>query len=185
MQAPHGTRAASFVTAVNSRLAPSPSFLTRTTTTVCPAMRKSLLPAARAVKRSVNLSNIYGLTWFPLYKAEENLLCCRNPCEKWPHICFVKALAKGGVTYRDEPWHKECFVCTNCKTQLAGQHFTSRDESPYCLKCFGSLYAKKCEACSKPITGKMKLLYIIQLCTFLKVKNSPLVFNKALSVGVL
>uniref|UniRef100_G3PKF3 Four and a half LIM domains protein 3 n=2 Tax=Gasterosteus aculeatus aculeatus TaxID=481459 RepID=G3PKF3_GASAC len=64
-----------------------------------------------------------------------------------------KTLAKGGVTYRDEPWHKECFVCASCKTQLAGQHFTSRDESPYCLKCFGNLYAKKCEACSKPITG--------------------------------
>lgn len=65
-----------------------------------------------------------------------------------------QTLAKGGVTYRDEPWHKECFVCSGCKTQLAGQHFTSRDDSPYCLKCFGSLYAKKCEACSKPITGK-------------------------------
>uniref|UniRef100_A0A3P9MIY2 Four and a half LIM domains protein 3 n=1 Tax=Oryzias latipes TaxID=8090 RepID=A0A3P9MIY2_ORYLA len=65
-----------------------------------------------------------------------------------------KALSKGGVTYRDEPWHKECFVCTSCETQLAGQHFTSRDESPYCLKCFSSLYAKKCEACCKPITGE-------------------------------
>ncbi|TNN89078.1 Four and a half LIM domains protein 3 [Liparis tanakae] len=54
-----------------------------------------------------------------------------------------KTLAKGGVTYREEPWHKECFVCTSCKTQLAGQHFTSREESPYCLKCFGNLYAKK------------------------------------------
>ncbi len=59
------------------------------------------------------------------------------------------------MTYRDEPWHKECFVCTSCKVQLAGQHFTSRDDSPYCLKCFGNLYAKKCEACKKPITGNM------------------------------
>lgn len=72
-------------------------------------------------------------------------------------LCF-QTLSKGGVTYRDEPWHKECFVCTNCKTQLAGQHFTSRDDSPYCLKCFGNLYAKKCEACTKPITGKMTSL---------------------------
>lgn len=68
---------------------------------------------------------------------------------------LFQALAKGGVTYRDEPWHKECFVCTSCKMQLAGQHFTSRDDTPYCLKCFGSLYSKKCEACSKPITGKI------------------------------
>lgn len=74
-----------------------------------------------------------------------------------------QTLSKGGVTYRDEPWHKECFVCTNCKTQLAGQHFTSRDDSPYCLKCFGNLYAKKCEACAKPITGKMTSLAIMFL----------------------
>uniref|UniRef100_A0A4W3JER2 Four and a half LIM domains 3b n=1 Tax=Callorhinchus milii TaxID=7868 RepID=A0A4W3JER2_CALMI len=69
--------------------------------------------------------------------------------------CFhcKKALTKGGVTYHDEAYHKECFVCNGCNTPLAGQHFTSRDDSPYCLACFGSLYAKKCAACSKPITG--------------------------------
>ncbi|NWQ84884.1 FHL3 protein, partial [Scopus umbretta] len=64
-----------------------------------------------------------------------------------------QTLTKGGVTYRDEPWHKECFVCTGCKTPLAGQQFTSQDDNPYCIKCFGNLYAKKCSACTKPITG--------------------------------
>uniref|UniRef100_A0A670K1I6 Four and a half LIM domains protein 3 n=1 Tax=Podarcis muralis TaxID=64176 RepID=A0A670K1I6_PODMU len=64
-----------------------------------------------------------------------------------------KSLTKGGVTYRDEPWHKECFVCTSCQTPLAGQQFTSQEDQPYCVKCFGSLYAKKCSACTKPITG--------------------------------
>lgn len=81
-----------------------------------------------------------------------------------------QTLAKGGVTYREEPWHKECFVCTNCKTQLAGQHFTSRDDSPYCLKCFGSLYSKKCEACSKPITGK---IIITTFSTIILTKPEP------------
>ena len=28
---------------------------------------------------------------------------------------------------RNEPWHKECFVCVNCSTQLAGQKFANRD----------------------------------------------------------
>ncbi|XP_028819714.1 four and a half LIM domains protein 3-like isoform X1 [Denticeps clupeoides] len=64
-----------------------------------------------------------------------------------------QVLVEGGVTYRDEAWHKECFVCTGCKTQLAGQPFTSQGESPYCVKCFSSLYAQTCEGCSKPITG--------------------------------
>ncbi|KAL0166829.1 hypothetical protein M9458_038673, partial [Cirrhinus mrigala] len=58
----------------------------------------------------------------------------------------------GGVTYRDEPWHKECFLCTGCKVQLAGQPFTTQGEDPYCVKCFSNLYAQKCSACDKPIT---------------------------------
>uniref|UniRef100_A0A670ZX83 Four and a half LIM domains protein 3 n=1 Tax=Pseudonaja textilis TaxID=8673 RepID=A0A670ZX83_PSETE len=65
-----------------------------------------------------------------------------------------QSLTKGGVTYRDEPWHKECFVCTGCEAPLAGQQFTSQEDQPYCVKCFGSLYAKKCSACAKPITGE-------------------------------
>jgi LIM domain len=28
--------------------------------------------------------------------------------------------------FRNEPWHKECFVCQNCGCQLAGQKFASR-----------------------------------------------------------
>ncbi|KAG8451496.1 hypothetical protein GDO86_003633 [Hymenochirus boettgeri] len=40
-----------------------------------------------------------------------------------------KSLTKGGVTYRDEPWHKECFVCTGCKTQLAGSSLLPRMRS--------------------------------------------------------
>lgn len=54
-QARHGTRAASSVTAANSRLAPSPSFPTRTSTTAWPATRTSSLHGARAVKRSADL----------------------------------------------------------------------------------------------------------------------------------
>lgn len=50
--------------------------------------------------------------------------------------------------------HRECFTCTNCKNSLAGQRFTSRDDHPYCADCFGRLFAKKCFACNKPITGK-------------------------------
>lgn len=51
MQALHGTRAVSSVIAVGSLLAQSPLSLTKMNTTVLPAMRKSLLHAAHAVKR--------------------------------------------------------------------------------------------------------------------------------------
>lgn len=66
----------------------------------------------------------------------------------------VQALTKGGVTYKDEVWHKECFLCTGCKAPLAGQPFTSQGDSPYCVKCFSSLYAKKCAGCNTAITGQ-------------------------------
>lgn len=66
----------------------------------------------------------------------------------------LQALTKGGVTYKDEVWHKECFLCTGCKAPLAGQPFTSQGDSPYCVKCFSSLYAKKCAGCNAAITGQ-------------------------------
>lgn len=64
-----------------------------------------------------------------------------------------QTLTQGGVTYRDQPWHRECLVCTGCKTPLAGQQFTSRDDDPYCVACFGELFAPKCSSCKRPITG--------------------------------
>lgn len=64
-----------------------------------------------------------------------------------------KPITTGGVTYHDQPWHKDCFLCTGCKQQLSGQRFTSRDDFAYCLNCFCNLYAKKCASCTTPISG--------------------------------
>ncbi|KAI4811058.1 hypothetical protein KUCAC02_013981 [Chaenocephalus aceratus] len=149
----------------------SSSMRTGTITSTASAVSAAITPCDKVVMPGTRKLEYGGSTWH-----EGCFICnsCNQPIgsksfipDKDEHYCVScyedkfaprcthckKALAKGGVTYRDEPWHKECFVCTSCKTQLAGQHFTSRDESPYCIKCFGSLYSKKCEACSKPITG--------------------------------
>jgi hypothetical protein len=64
-----------------------------------------------------------------------------------------QVITSGGVTYKNEPFHRDCFTCTHCEISLAGQRFTSRDEKPYCADCFGELFAKRCTACTKPITG--------------------------------
>ncbi|XP_069128903.1 testin-like isoform X1 [Argopecten irradians] len=60
---------------------------------------------------------------------------------------------KGGVAYKNQPWHKECFTCTNCNKELAKEKFTSRDEKPFCAGCYGDLFAKKCCRCCEAITG--------------------------------
>jgi len=87
---------------------------------------------------------------------EHEIYCAKCYEDKFATKCIkcVKVITQGGVTYRNEPWHRECFTCTNCSKSLAGQRFTSRDDKPYCADCFGELFSKRCTACSKPITGK-------------------------------
>ncbi|THD28059.1 Four and A half lim domains protein [Fasciola hepatica] len=86
----------------------------------------------------------------------ENQVVC-VPCyeAKYAQRCTkcAEVIRRGGVTYKGNPWHKECFTCTNCTKQLAGLKFTSKDEQPYCADCYGELFAKKCTKCGKPITG--------------------------------
>ncbi|CAL8073071.1 unnamed protein product [Calicophoron daubneyi] len=86
----------------------------------------------------------------------DNQVIC-VPCyeAKYAQRCTKcgEVIRRGGVTYKGNPWHKECFTCTHCGKQLAGLKFTSKDEQPYCADCYGELFAKKCTKCGKPITG--------------------------------
>merc|ERR1719234_1403143 len=86
---------------------------------------------------------------------EHDIYCAKCYEEKFATKCIKcsKVITQGGVTYRNDPWHRECFTCTHCQKSLAGQRFTSRDDKPYCADCFGELFSKRCTACSKPITG--------------------------------
>lgn len=86
------------------------------------------------------------------------------------------------MTYKNEPWHRDCFTCSNCNNSLAGQRFTSRNDKPYCAECFGELFAKRCTACSKPITGTYRSILlqkhsspILLTCNML-ILNDPCVF---------
>ena len=66
---------------------------------------------------------------------------------------LFQPIAKSGITYKDQPWHRDCFTCTKCLKVLSGEKFTSHDEKPYCTECHGKLFAKKCAECDRPITG--------------------------------
>lgn len=95
---------------------------------------------------------------------KENKIFC-VPCYEQAYATKCtkcsKVISQGGVSYKNSPYHRECFTCTNCQQSLAGQRFTSREDHPYCSDCFGKLFAKKCFACHKPITGKQKFTKLI------------------------
>ncbi|XP_067133704.1 four and a half LIM domains protein 2-like [Centruroides vittatus] len=86
---------------------------------------------------------------------DNDIFCTTCYEQKFSTRCIKcnQIITTGGVTYRNEPWHRECFCCINCQTCLAGERFTSKDEKPYCAECFGELFAKRCYACNSPITG--------------------------------
>lgn len=158
-----GTSIASSAAAASSPLGHAPSSQTRRIIIVSPATRASSLLAALDAKRYMGPDSPESpaLMQGALCSCLSPVTGASTPAGLFPFACvspacvsFLQTLTKGGVTYRDEPWHKECFVCTGCKTPLAGQQFTSQDDNPYCIKCFGNLYAKKCSACTKPITGE-------------------------------
>ncbi|XP_050394162.1 prickle planar cell polarity protein 3-B isoform X3 [Patella vulgata] len=86
---------------------------------------------------------------------DEKVICV--PCyeENFAQRCTKcsSVINKGGVTYKNTPFHKDCFTCTNCSKLLSGEKFTSKEEKPYCADCYGELFAKRCCQCTKPITG--------------------------------
>uniref|UniRef100_A0A2K5YQW8 Four and a half LIM domains 2 n=1 Tax=Mandrillus leucophaeus TaxID=9568 RepID=A0A2K5YQW8_MANLE len=45
----------------------------------------------------------------------------------------------------------ERFDCHHCNESLFGKKYILREESPYCVACFETLFANTCEECGKPI----------------------------------
>ncbi|PIO34584.1 hypothetical protein AB205_0159230, partial [Aquarana catesbeiana] len=62
-------------------------------------------------------------------------------------------ITSGGITYQDQPWHGDCFVCETCHKKLSGQRFTAVEDHYYCVDCYKTFVAKKCSGCNNPITG--------------------------------
>ncbi|KAL3882379.1 hypothetical protein ACJMK2_028730 [Sinanodonta woodiana] len=90
---------------------------------------------------------------------DQEVVCV--PCyeDKFAQRCSKcnEVINKGGVAYKNMPWHRECFTCTNCNKELAKEKFTSRDEKPFCADCYADLFAKKCCRCAKAITGGLEV----------------------------
>lgn len=65
----------------------------------------------------------------------------------------LQPITSGGVSYQEQPWHSQCFVCSSCSKPLAGTSFTNHQDQAFCVECYKNCVAKKCSGCQNPITG--------------------------------
>lgn len=69
-------------------------------------------------------------------------------------------------------WHSGHFCCWNCDESLTGQRYVLRDEHPYCIKCYESVFANTCEECSTLIGIDSKVTW---LSIFLRLNKTNLI----------
>lgn len=60
----------------------------------------------------------------------------------------------------NKDWHGQHFCCWQCDESLTGQRYVLRDEHPYCVSCYESVFANSCEKCSKIIGIDSKVSFI-------------------------
>ena len=56
---------------------------------------------------------------------------------------YTKAMSKD--------WHLGHFSCWQCDESLTGQRYVLRDEHPYCVKCYETVFANTCDDCNRII----------------------------------
>jgi len=51
----------------------------------------------------------------------------------------------------NKEWHSSHFCCWQCDESLTGQRYVLRDEHPYCIRCYESVFANSCDECNQLI----------------------------------
>jgi len=85
---------------------------------------------------------------------QQSFSYCLFSLTNYKFSCNLQPIGKGGIVYNNSPWHRDCFCCSHCRRVLSRERFTSVEDKPYCVDCYGQLFAKKCCTCEKAITGK-------------------------------
>jgi hypothetical protein len=74
-------------------------------------------------------------------------------CDK----CF-ELIAKEKHIFNDKAYHRHCYVCDRCKTELYRMkkvHTDLNNQGMYCEPCFADMFGPKCAKCSQPVTPYM------------------------------
>ena len=71
---------------------------------------------------------------------------------------YTKAMSKD--------WHLGHFSCWQCDESLTGQRYVLRDEHPYCVKCYETVFANSCDDCNRIIGIDSKVQYLTIRSTY-------------------
>lgn len=73
-----------------------------------------------------------------------------------PIVCeHCKELIKGNIlTALDKTWHLEHFCCNKCKQPIQDSTFNTKEDMPYCTRCYQKLFLNTCNTCGDVIMGK-------------------------------
>ncbi|CAF2479428.1 unnamed protein product [Rotaria sp. Silwood2] len=90
-----------------------------------------------------------------IYFHKDGLLYCgRHHAELYKPRCT----ACDEIIFSDEcteaegySWHMDHFCCSNCKKRLGGERYVMRQNQPFCLNCFETMYAEYCDTCGERI----------------------------------
>ncbi|CAF1314709.1 unnamed protein product [Rotaria sordida] len=90
-----------------------------------------------------------------IYFHKDGLLYCgRHHAELYKPRCT----ACDEIIFSDEcteaegySWHMDHFSCSNCKKRLGGERYVMRQNQPFCLSCFETMYAEYCDTCGERI----------------------------------
>lgn len=64
------------------------------------------------------------------------------------------AMGLTSVQAMNTNWHKECFVCQNCRKSLLEEGFKNVNNLPMCGGCYNNQFGLKCNACKRVIDGE-------------------------------
>jgi len=64
------------------------------------------------------------------------------------------AIGLTSVAAMNTNWHKECFVCQQCRKSLLEEGFKNVNNLPMCGACYSNQFGLKCAACKKVIDSE-------------------------------
>ncbi|CAB3374831.1 Hypothetical predicted protein [Cloeon dipterum] len=85
---------------------------------------------------------------------DEELYCERHYAEQLKPRCAAcdELIFSGEYTKAmNKDWHSSHFCCWQCDESLTGHRYVLRDDHPYCISCYESVFANQCEECNKII----------------------------------